>query len=150
MDVGRKVLVLAALTLLAAAGCSTSTSNVEPHTLRGTLTLNPDAIGAWAEGAPCGGGGGYSDLQGGAAAVVRDANSATVAQTELEPGELQMSMVSDSELSIGVEPEPLACRLSFSVEVPATSDFYEVSIGSRDPVPLTADEMDQELLLSIG
>src|SRR5665647_3337654 len=86
MDVGGKVLVLAALTLLAAAaGCSTSTSNVEPHTLRGTLTLNPDAIGAWAEGAPCGGGGGYSDLQGGAAAVVRDANGATAGRT-FSPG----------------------------------------------------------------
>lgn len=156
---GRSTTVVAAIWLTAAlVGCSagqppeapSTTSEAESLTLRGTVTLGTDAIGWWREGEPCGGGGGYDDLRGGAPVVVRDASGTTVAQGELHAGELRVLPQADPPQPGVLVPRKAECDLDFRITVPGGSDFYEVTFASRDPLPFTADDLREALALTIG
>lgn len=159
VNMGRRTAGIVAVTvaLVGMAACSstedtggpTSSPTSDPaSTLQGVLTLGSDAIGSWFEGEPCAGGGGYDDLAGGAPVVVRDATGTTVAQGELGPGELRiLPQPAGTSFMVGRKAE---CDLPFRLTVPATSDFYEVTIGNRPAMPLTADELGSPVNLTIG
>ena len=86
-------------------------------------------------GGECWGGGGYRDISGGSAVIVRNATGDQVGLGELEPG----------------EPEDIVtCVFEFTVEdIADEGERFTVEVGGRGQVPFERDEAS-DIVLSLG
>jgi hypothetical protein len=121
-------LVLVALLIGACQGGPTPSPTPLLHTVTGTFTL-VDADPSRPLTGPCGGTGGYADIQAGLGVVLKDQ-----AGTILATG----SLVPVARTAVSRE-----CPFSFTLNaVPDTATFYAIEVGHRGSVTKSHAEMD--------
>lgn len=111
-----------------------TSSAATPKTIliSGTMTLDN---GFGAEGLPCSGTGGYSDMREGAQVVITDANSATLAVGSLDAGRRDSAQ---------------NCAFPFSLAAPAGHQFYGIEVSHRGRLQYSTAQISQRLQLTLG
>ena len=147
----KRSLIAAGIAVAVAAGvaidvaASSGPGTVQIH---GVLALGPlaavdTATGTPADGDACQSMGGYNDITTGTAVVVGNGTGQTVGT-----GALQGGIEANVDDSAGT---PLGnCSFQFSVTVPAGEGTYTVTISHRGTQTLTADQLKNGLLLTLG
>ena len=125
-------------------------SEADEPTIKGVLSLLGGADG---EPTDCVGEDGFNDISPGAEVTVRDGEGVIVGTGELESAASEASIKqrfvaagegteSDVDELLGIG-DGWFCPLFFDVEV-AEADFYEIEIGSRDPVTVSHDDLEAD------
>jgi hypothetical protein len=123
-----------------AAATTAETPNIIQ--LRGTLTLSgsvmfgPTVPGIYGS-VSCYGTGGYSDIREGAAVVVTDNDSKTIAITQLGQGLLTTASV-------------YGCVFPFLTNVPGGRGFYGLTVTHRGTVKFTEGQINGPIQVSLG
>jgi hypothetical protein len=147
----KQTLIIGAVAVVAAAGIAigmAATSGPGTVQIHGVLALGPlDAIdtttGTPADGDSCAAASGYDDITAGAAVVVGDGSGRTIGT-----GGLQAGIEAHVDDSAGT---PLGnCSFQFAVTVPAGESTYTVTISHRGMQTLTADQVKNGILLTLG
>lgn len=127
-------MVLRLLGLVAVVAVATGCSGTERNTISGSLVLHSDNLTVQrsttsARGpAACGGQRGYGDIGPGSRVTVRDGEGEVLASTALGAGTV-------------VGPGYQTCRFEFSLADVPGADFYQITVGARDPMTYSADDL---------
>lgn len=138
-------LTAALLAPLALTGCG---SDPKLITLGGTLTINAEGVEtAFVWGEPgrydCHGTGGYDDVKAGTQVTVKDAAGKVVGVGQLGQGTATIGWM-------GGEQTATQCTFPLKVNNVPAGDFYEVQVGGRKPIAVTAAQVDAGLKLTLG
>jgi hypothetical protein len=133
LGVGATLLATRAVATSAAAEASTTSPTATTFTVSGSMVLH-DGFGA--DGVPCSGDGGYSDIAEGTQVVISDESSKTLAVGVLKAGRRDSNG---------------RCKFPFEVlRVPTGQSFYGIEVSHRGRLQYSESQIRQGLQLSLG
>lgn len=143
MKTARIAAASAALLVIAGCGGSGGKEPAKTFTASGTFTLKQVSLGDTPND-PCGGTGGFSDIQEGVAVVVRNSNGKKVALGQLGPGVRdELTLTSDtSDSGYCVFPVEVT-------DIPAKGTIFSIEISHRGEIAFKKADADK-LDLTLG